>query len=131
MTSHPLYSRQVLDHFLAPRQAGPLLIEDDSVVSGRAGSEHTGSVVFFQFRLNDQQQIVDSRFRAYGCGATIAVGSYVASTLLGQTLAQARALKGVAIAQALALEPVKLHCALLAEDAITSALQHITDFNQE
>lgn len=131
MTSHPLYSDQVLDHFLSPRQAGPLLAQDDSVVSGRAGSRHTGSILFFQFRLNGLQRIVDTRFRAYGCGATIAVGSYVASMLLGHTADQALALKGVDIAQALALEPVKLHCALLAEDAIRSALQHVIDFNQE
>lgn len=127
MSPHRFYSAQVLDHFLNPRQAGSLMPRGTDVSWGQAGSVETGGVLGFQISVDHAGLITDTRFRAYGCGATIAAGSYVADWLLGKSLEQAALLKAASVAQALDLPPVKMHCAFLAEDALSRALRHFTE----
>lgn len=127
MSLHRFYSAQVLDHFLNPRQAGSLLPSDTGVSWAQAGSVETGGVLGFQVRVDRTGHITDTRFRAYGCGATIAAGSWVADWLVGKSLEQATSLKAASVVQALDLPPVKMHCALLAEEALSRAIRHVTE----
>lgn len=116
------YSTAVQDHFEHPRHVGVLDDADPAVGTGVAGTLSQGAVIRLQIRVNDQGLIADSRFKAYGCPATIAAGSLAAAWVRGRTLAQALAMGNPQIAEVLALPPLKIHCAVLAEEAVKAAL---------
>ena len=116
------YSEKVIDHYENPRNVGSFEKGDDSVGTGMVGAPACGDVMKLQIRVNDQGVIEDAKFKTYGCGSAIASSSLVTEWLKGKTLDQASEIKNSAIAEELALPPVKIHCSVLAEDAIKSAI---------
>ena len=117
------YSDKVLDHYENPRNVGSFAAEDDSVGTGMVGAPACGDVMRLQIRVNDQGIIEDARFKTYGCGSAIASSSLVTEWVKGKTLDEALAIRNTAIAEELALPPVKIHCSILAEDAIKAAVE--------
>ena len=114
------YSDKVIDHYENPRNVGKL--DDDSTVgTGVVGAPACGDVMRLQIRVNDGV-ITDAKFKTYGCGSAIASSSLVTEWVKGKTLEQAGAIKNAEIAEELALPPVKIHCSILAEDAIKAAI---------
>lgn len=116
------YSEKVIDHYENPRNVGSFEKGDDSVGTGMVGAPACGDVMKLQIRLNDQGVIEDARFKTYGCGSAIASSSLVTEWVKGKTLDQALEIKNSLIAEELALPPVKIHCSILAEDAIKAAV---------
>ena len=116
------YSEKVLDHYENPRNVGSLDKEDPQVGTGMVGAPACGDVMKLQIRVNDQGIIEDAKFKTYGCGSAIASSSLVTEWVKGKTLDQALEIKNAAIAEELALPPVKIHCSILAEDAIKAAV---------
>ena len=115
------YSQQVVDHYENPRNVGKLDRDDPAVGTGLVGAPACGDVLQLQIRV-ENHIITDAKFKTYGCGSAIASSSLVTEWLRGKTLEQAAEIKNTQIAQELALPPVKIHCSILAEDAIKSAL---------
>ena len=116
------YSEQVLDHYENPRNVGAFDKNDGGVGTGMVGAPACGDVMKLQIRVNDQGIIEDAKFKTYGCGSAIASSSLVTEWVKGKTLDEAMALKNTQIAEELALPPVKIHCSILAEDAIKAAV---------
>jgi len=116
------YSEAVLDHYNNPRNVGKLNPNDDNVGTGLVGAPACGDVMKLQIRVEDGI-ITDAKFKTYGCGSAIASSSLVTEWVKGRTLDQAGAIRNTDIAQELALPPVKIHCSILAEDAIKSAIE--------
>ena len=116
------YSDKVIDHYENPRNVGALDKADPSVGTGMVGAPACGDVMKLQIRVNDQGIIEDARFKTYGCGSAIASSSLVTEWVKGKTLDQAMAIRNTQIAEELALPPVKIHCSILAEDAIKAAI---------
>ncbi|SDK36615.1 FeS assembly scaffold apoprotein IscU [Methylophilus rhizosphaerae] len=116
------YSDKVLDHYENPRNVGSLDKNDPTVGTGMVGAPACGDVMKLQIKVNDAGVIEDAKFKTYGCGSAIASSSLVTEWLKGKTLDQAQEIKNSAIAEELALPPVKIHCSVLAEDAIKSAI---------
>ena len=116
------YSEKVIDHYENPRNVGSFDKEDPSVGSGMVGAPACGDVMKLQIRVNDQGVIEDAKFKTYGCGSAIASSSLVTEWVKGKTLDQALEIKNSLIAEELALPPVKIHCSILAEDAIKAAV---------
>ncbi len=116
------YSDKVLDHYENPRNVGSLDKNDPHVGTGMVGAPACGDVMKLQIRVSDDGVIEDAKFKTYGCGSAIASSSLVTEWLKGKTLDQAYEIKNSAIAEELALPPVKIHCSVLAEDAIKSAI---------
>jgi len=116
------YSRKVLDHYENPRNVGSLDKNDPSVGTGMVGAPACGDVMKLQIKVSAQGIIEDARFKTYGCGSAIASSSLLTEWVKGKTLEQAAAIKNSQIAEELALPPVKIHCSVLAEDAIRSAI---------
>ncbi|MCG6861731.1 MAG: Fe-S cluster assembly scaffold IscU [Chromatiaceae bacterium] len=117
------YSEKVLDHYENPRNVGKLDITDHSVGTGMVGAPACGDVMRLQIKVSDQGVIEDARFKTYGCGSAIASSSLLTEWVKGKTLDQAQQIKNQDIADELALPPVKVHCSVLAEDAIKAAIQ--------
>jgi nitrogen fixation NifU-like protein len=115
------YSSQVLEHYENPKNVGKLDKNDPSVGTGLVGAPACGDVLQLQIRVKDNV-ITDAKFKTYGCGSAIASSSLVSEWVKGKTLEEAEAIKNTQIAQELALPPVKIHCSILAEDAIKAAL---------
>jgi nitrogen fixation NifU-like protein len=115
------YSQQVLDHYENPRNVGSLDMNDESVGTGLVGAPACGDVLKLQIKV-ENEIITDAKFKTYGCGSAIASSSLVTTWLKGKTLEEANAIKNTEIAEELALPPVKIHCSILAEDAIKSAI---------
>ena len=115
------YSKQVLDHYENPRNVGTFNKDDPNVGTGLTGAPACGDVMKLQIKV-EQGVIVDARFKTYGCGSAIASSSLVTEWVKGKTLDQARTITNSDIAQELALPPVKIHCSILAEDAIKAAV---------
>ena len=115
------YSQQVVDHYENPRNVGKLDRNDPMVGTGLVGAPACGDVLQLQIRV-ENDIITDAKFKTYGCGSAIASSSLVTEWLRGKTLEQAAEIKNTEIAQELALPPVKIHCSILAEDAIKAAL---------
>jgi nitrogen fixation NifU-like protein len=116
------YSDKVIDHYENPRNVGSL-DADDSVGTGMVGAPACGDVMKLQIKVNpDTGVIEDAKFKTYGCGSAIASSSLVTEWVKGRTLEQALAIKNTTIAEELALPPVKIHCSILAEDAIKAAV---------
>lgn len=115
------YSEQVLDHYENPRNVGSFDKDDDSVGTGMVGAPACGDVMKLQIKV-ENGVITDARFKTYGCGSAIASSSLVTEWVKGRTLEEARSISNSSIAQELALPPVKIHCSILAEDAIKAAV---------
>lgn len=116
------YSDKVLDHYENPRNVGSLDKNATNVGTGMVGAPACGDVMKLQIQVNDAGVIEDAKFKTYGCGSAIASSSLVTEWLKGKTLDQAAEIKNSAIAEELALPPVKIHCSVLAEDAIKAAV---------
>ena len=116
------YSEKVIDHYENPRNVGSFEKGDESVGTGMVGAPACGDVMKLQIRVNDQGVIEDAKFKTYGCGSAIASSSLVTEWVKGKTLDQALEIKNSLIAEELALPPVKIHCSVLAEDAIKAAI---------
>ena len=116
------YSEKVIDHYENPRNVGSFEKGDDSVGTGMVGAPACGDVMKLQIRVNDQGVIEDAKFKTYGCGSAIASSSLVTEWVKGKTLDQALEIKNSLIAEELALPSVKIHCTILAEDAIKAAV---------
>lgn len=117
------YSDKVVDHYENPRNVGSFDKSDPSIGTGMVGAPACGDVMKLQIKVNDQTGIiVDARFKTYGCGSAIASSSLITELVKGMTLDQASSIKNSDIAEELALPPVKIHCSILAEDAIKAAV---------
>ena len=117
------YSEKVIDHYENPRNVGSFEKDDDSVGTGMVGAPACGYVMKLQIKVNAETGVIeDARFKTYGCGSAIASSSLVTEWVKGKTLDEAAALKNSAIAEELALPPLKIHCSILAEDAIKAAV---------
>jgi len=117
------YSDKVLDHYENPRNVGSFDKADTSVGTGMVGAPACGDVMKLQIKVNEQGVIEDARFKTYGCGSAIASSSLVTEWVKGKTLDEASSIKNTQIAEELALPPVKIHCSVLAEDAIKAAIE--------
>ena len=116
------YSEKVLDHYENPRNVGSFEASDEGVATGMVGAPACGDVMKLQIKVNKEGVIEDAKFKTYGCGSAIASSSLVTEWVKGKTLDQALAIKDTQIAEELALPPVKIHCSILAEDAIKAAI---------
>jgi len=116
------YSQKVVDHYENPRNVGSFDRNDSSVGTGMVGAPACGDVMKLQIRVNQDGVIEDARFKTYGCGSAIASSSLVTEWVKGKTLDQAMQIRNTHIAEELALPPVKIHCSILAEDAIKAAI---------
>jgi nitrogen fixation NifU-like protein len=116
------YSDQVLDHYENPRNVGSFEKDDPTVGTGMVGAPACGDVMKLQIKVNNEGIIEDAKFKTYGCGSAIASSSLITEWVKGKTLAEAGSIKNSEIAEHLALPPVKIHCSILAEDAIKAAV---------
>ena len=116
------YSDKVIDHYENPRNVGTFDKDDESVVTGMVGAPACGDVMRLQIKVNDEGIIEDAKFKTYGCGSAIASSSLVTELLKGKSLDEAMAIKNSEIAEELELPPVKIHCSILAEDAVKAAV---------
>jgi nitrogen fixation NifU-like protein len=117
------YSSQVIDHYENPRNVGSFDKSDESVGTGMVGAPACGDVMKLQIKVTKEGIIEDARFKTYGCGSAIASSSLVTEWVKGKTLEEAGTIKNTQIAEELALPPVKIHCSILAEDAIKAAIE--------
>ena len=116
------YSEKVIDHYENPRNVGSFEKGDDSVGTGMVGAPACGDVMKLQIKVGQDGRIEDARFKTYGCGSAIASSSLVTEWVKGKTLDEAAGIKNTQIAEELSLPPVKIHCSILAEDAIKAAI---------
>lgn len=116
------YSEKVLDHYENPRNVGSFAKDEPGVATGMVGAPACGDVMKLQIKVEDGI-ITDAKFKTYGCGSAIASSSLVTEWVKGKTLDEAATIKNTAIAEELALPPVKIHCSILAEDAIKAAIE--------
>lgn len=119
------YSEKVIDHYENPRNVGKLDAKSKNVGTGMVGAPACGDVMRLQIQVNDSGVIEDARFKTYGCGSAIASSSLLTEWVKGKTLDEASLIKNTDIAEELALPPVKVHCSVLAEDAIRAAIDDI------
>ena len=119
------YSDKVLDHYENPRNVGSFNKEDSNVGTGMVGAPACGDVMKLQIKMGNDGIIEDAKFKTYGCGSAIASSSLVTEWLKGKSLDQASEIKNSAIAEELALPPVKIHCSVLAEDAIKAVVEDL------
>ena len=118
------YSDKVLEHYERPRNVGRLDEGDDSVGTGMVGAPACGDVMRLQIRVNNENIIEDAKFKTYGCGSAIASSSLLTEWVKGKSLGEASEIRNTEIADELALPPVKIHCSVLAEDAIKAAIKN-------
>ena len=116
------YSDKVINHYENPRNVGTFDKDDESVGTGMVGAPACGDVMRLQIKVNDEGIIEDAKFKTYGCGSAIASSSLVTELLKGKSLDEAMAIKNSEIAEELELPPVKIHCSILAEDAVKAAV---------
>jgi nitrogen fixation protein NifU and related proteins len=116
------YSTKVIDHYENPRNVGSFGKDEDGIATGMVGAPACGDVMKLQIKVGADGIIQDAKFKTYGCGSAIASSSLVTEWVKGKTLAQAGEIKNTQIAEELALPPVKIHCSILAEDAIKAAI---------
>ena len=122
------YSKKVLDHYENPRNVGTFEADEKGVGTGMVGAPACGDVMRLQIKVSSNNVIEDARFKTYGCGSAIASSSLLTEWVKGKTLDEATQIKNTEIAEELALPPVKIHCSVLAEDAIKAA---ITDYQSK
>jgi len=116
------YSNKVIDHYENPRNVGSFKKDEEGVATGMVGAPACGDVMKLQIKVNRDGVIEDAKFKTYGCGSAIASSSLVTEWVKGKTVDEASTIKNTQIAEALALPPVKIHCSILAEDAIKAAI---------
>jgi len=119
------YNEKVIDHYENPRNVGSLDKDDPQVGTGLVGAPACGDVMKLQIKVNDEGVIEDAKFKTFGCGSAIASSSLVTEWIKGKTLDEASSIKNTEIAQHLSLPPVKIHCSMLAEDAIKAAINDL------
>ena len=119
------YSKKVLDHFDSPRNIGALDKEDPSVGTGIVGAPECGDVMKLQIKVDDAGCICDAKFKTFGCGSAIAASSLATEWIKGKTLKEAGEIKNTDIVEELSLPPVKIHCSVLAEEAIKAAIEDL------
>jgi len=117
------YSEKVIDHYENPRNVGSFDKSDPTVATGMVGAPACGDVMKLQLKISDDGIIEDAKFKTYGCGSAIASSSLVTEWVKGKSIEEAGAIKNTDISEELALPPVKIHCSILAEDAIKAALE--------
>jgi len=117
------YSEKVIDHYENPRNVGSFDKSDPSVATGMVGAPACGDVMKLQLKISDAGIIEDAKFKTYGCGSAIASSSLVTEWVKGKSIEEAGAIKNTDISEELALPPVKIHCSILAEDAIKAAIE--------
>jgi nitrogen fixation NifU-like protein len=123
------YSDKVIDHYNNPRNVGSLAKEDPNVGTGLVGAPECGDVMKLQIKVNEESGVIeDAKFKTFGCGSAIASSSLATEWVKGKTLAEALAIKNTDIVKELSLPPVKIHCSVLAEDAIKAA---VTDWKKK
>ena len=122
------YSEKVIDHYENPRNVGKMDAEDPDVGTGMVGAPACGDVMRLQIKVNGDGIIEDAKFKTYGCGSAIASSSLATEWMKGKTLDEAETIKNTQLAEELALPPVKIHCSVLAEDAIKAAVR---DYKQK
>ena len=125
------YSEKVLDHYENPRNVGSFAKEVKRIGTGMVGAPACGDVMKLQIQVNEDGIITDARFKTYGCGSAIASSSLVTEWVKGKTLEEAGTIKNTQIAEELALPPVKIHCSILAEDAIKAAIKDFQDKHEQ
>jgi nitrogen fixation NifU-like protein len=118
------YSEKVIDHYENPRNVGSFSKDEEDIGTGMVGAPACGDVMRLQIKVNTEGVITDARFKTYGCGSAIASSSLITELVKGMTLDQASSIKNSEIAEELALPPVKIHCSILAEDAIKAAVNN-------
>ena len=123
------YSDKVVDHYENPRNVGKMNADDPDVGTGMVGAPACGDVMRLQIKVNDEGVIEDAKFKTYGCGSAIASSSLLTEWVKGQSIDQAETIRNTEIAEELALPPVKIHCSVLAEDAIKAAVNDYRDKN--
>ncbi|MBL4584741.1 MAG: Fe-S cluster assembly scaffold IscU [Pseudomonadales bacterium] len=124
------YSDKVIDHYENPRNVGKMDVEDKNVGTGMVGAPACGDVMRLQIKVNDNGIIEDAKFKTYGCGSAIASSSLLTEWVKGRSLEEAAQIKNTEIAEELALPPVKVHCSVLAEDAIKAAINDLRSKNE-
>lgn len=118
------YTDKVLEHYERPKNVGSFAKDEEGVGTGIVGAPECGDVMKLQLKINPETEIIeDARFKTFGCGSAIASSSYVTELVKGKTVAEAYAIRNVEIAKELSLPPVKIHCSVLAEDAIKAAVE--------
>ena len=127
INTYVMYSKDIVDHFENPRNVGSLDPKNRSVGTGLVGAPACGDVMKLQIQVDDAGNIEKAVFKTFGCGSAIASSSYITEWLKGKTLDEASKIKNTTIAQSLALPPVKIHCSVLAEDAVKAAIQNYRD----
>ena len=125
------YSDKVLDHYENPRNVGRLPEDDESIGTGMVGAPACGDVMRLQIRVSDDGIIEDAKFKTYGCGSAIASSSLLTEWVRGKSLDEAGEIRNTEIAQELCLPPVKIHCSVLAEDAIKAAIEDYRNKNDK
>ena len=121
------YSEKVIDHYENPRNVGKFDDEDENIGTGMVGAPACGDVMRLQIKVNDNGVIEDAKFKTYGCGSAIASSSLLTEWVKGRKLEDAEQITNTEIAQELSLPPVKIHCSVLAEDAIKAAVKNFRD----
>ena len=121
------YSNQVMDHYENPRNVGKLDEKEENVGTGMVGAPACGDVMRLQIKVNDDGIIEDAKFKTYGCGSAIASSSLLTEWVKGKSIDDAEKIKNTQIAEELALPPVKIHCSVLAEDAIKAAVKDVRE----
>ena len=125
------YSDQVIDHYENPRNVGSCEKDDPTIGTGMVGAPACGDVMKLQIKVNNEGIITDAKFKTYVCGSAIASSSLITEWVKGKTLAEAGSIKNSEIAEHLALPPVKIHCSILAEDAIQAAIDDYRNRNSQ
>lgn len=124
------YSDKVLDHYNNPRNVGSLDKDDKNVGTGIVGAPECGDVMKLQIQVGDKGEIIDAKFKTYGCGSAIAASSLATEWLKGSTIEEASKINNEQLVEELSLPPVKIHCSVLAEDAIKAAIKDYKDKNK-
>ena len=124
------YSDKVIDHYNNPRNVGSLDKDDKNVGTGIVGAPECGDVMKLQIKVNDEGKITDVKFKTYGCGSAIAASSLATEWLKGSTIEEASKISNEQLVEELSLPPVKIHCSVLAEDAIKAAIKDYKDKNK-
>ena len=125
------YSNKVLDHYENPRNVGKMDVKDENVGTGMVGAPACGDVIRLQIKVNEDGLIEDAKFKTYGCGSAIASSSLLTEWVKGRSLEEAKQIKNTDIVEELSLPPVKIHCSVLAEDAIKAAIEDLKQKRKE
>jgi nitrogen fixation NifU-like protein len=124
------YSKKVMEHYERPRNIGSMDVSDNSVGTGLVGAPECGDVMKLQIKVDENENIIDAKFKTFGCGSAIASSSLATEWIKGKTLDDAEKIQNTHIVEELSLPPVKIHCSVLAEDAIKSAINDYRNKNR-